>query len=48
MYCGIKIGYPNQKNLNVVGFYRQWSKIFNNKPFESYTMKQQELNFDKL
>ena len=43
----IKIGYPNQKKkLNIVGYYRQWSKVFNNKPFESYSIKQQECNFD--
>ena len=42
----IKIGYPNQRKLNIVGYYRQWSRIFNNKPYEHYTIKQQESNFD--
>ena len=42
----IKIGYPNTKKLNIIGFYRQWSKTFCNKPFEKYSIPQQETNFE--
>ena len=41
----IKIGYPNQRKFNVIGFYRQWSKTFNNIPFQSISIKEQEENF---
>ena len=42
----IKIGYPNQRKLNIVGYYRQWSKIFSNKSYEPYSIKQQEINLE--
>ena len=41
-----KLGILTKFFLNIVGYYRQWSRIFNNKPFESYTMKEQDLNFE--
>ena len=41
----IRIEHPCKK-INVVGFYRQWSQTFNNKPFQSISNKQQETNLE--
>ena len=41
----IKIGYPNQRKFNLIGFYRQWSKTFNRIPFQPLSIKEQEENF---
>ena len=41
----IKVGYPNQKRFNVIGYYRQWSDVFDNKPFERLSQLTPKLTF---
>jgi len=41
----IKIGYPNQRKFNMIGFNRQWSKTFKRIPFQPLSTKEQEENF---
>ena len=41
----IRIGYPKQRRFNVIAMYRQWSDIFDHKPFEKISFINQSERF---
>ena len=43
---GIKIGYPKQRRFNIIGWYRQWSFIFNNKKYEKLSFPTMNERFE--
>ena len=42
----LNIGYPNKKKINVIGYYRQWSDVYNHKIFKKHTIAQQNEKFE--
>ena len=42
----LKIGFPKKRKFMVAGYYRQFSKIFNNRVHERLSTSQQDENFE--
>ena len=42
----IKIGYPKKTKIPVVGYYRQWSQVYNYKNCDAISIQQQEQRFE--